>query len=71
MEYGKPRAKRTKSNAKGPNGRRMKKEDSHDEDTNDNTNEELVATGAGFLALEDDSGTSPRLKRRVHPTRRA
>ena len=64
MEYGKPRAKRTKSNAKVPNGRRLKKEASHDEDADEDTNEELVATGAGFLALEDDSGTPPKTEKK-------
>ena len=57
-DFGTPRVKRNKSKAKVPNGRRVKKEDSHDEDAD--TNEELVAAGAGFLALEDDQGSSPK-----------
>ena len=58
--YGKPSSKRTKSKAKGPNGRSIKEEGSNDENAGDDTNEDRVAAGAGFLALEDDDGSSSK-----------
>ena len=60
LDLGKRRAKRTKSTAKVPNGRTIKKEISQDEDAGDDSNEERVAAGAGFLALEDDHSASPQ-----------
>ena len=71
LEFGQPRAKRTKSKAKGPNGRTIKKEGSNDEDTGDDTNEELVAAGAGFLALEDDHSTSPKTANNTPSTKKS
>lgn len=71
LDFGQPRAKRTKSSAKSPNGRSIKKEDSDNGDASDNedasedTNEELVATGAGFLALEDDHGSRPKTSKKT------
>ena len=70
LDFGQPRAKRTKSNAKGSNGRTIKKEDSHDEDASDGTNEEFVATGAGFLALENDHG-SPETAKNTPSTKKS
>ena len=53
-----PRGKRTKTKAKGPKGRSVKKEVRSDEDAGENSND-FVAAGAGFLALEDDHVGSP------------
>ena len=59
LDFGQPRAKRTKLNAKGPSERTIKKENS------DDSNEEFVAAGAGFLALEDDHGSRPKTSKKT------
>ena len=103
-EYGQPRAKRAKFNARGPMQRKIKAEDSDEEDATplkapkrkhqssksssrdlsaygetdingvpidygsdveDDTNAELVAAGAPFLALEDDYASHPEIGKKT------
>ena len=66
-DFEQPRAKRTKANTKRPNGRIIKKENSHDEDAGDDSNEDRVATGAGFLALEQNRSSPSTAKNTPSP----
>ena len=66
-DFEQPRAKRTKQSAKRPNGRIIKKEDSQDEDAGDDSNEDRVAKGAGFLALENNQSSPSTAKNTPSP----